>query len=123
MAVLTLDTGVLIAADRNDRRAWTLKALCVVEGIDMQIPTTVLAQAWRGPRNANLARFLRGCVVTPLEEDPAKATGVLCGEAGTEDIVDASVAVTAGADGRVVTTDPVDLTDLCERIGASVKPL
>lgn len=77
------------------------------------VPTVVLAQVWRGSRNAVLARFVQTCIVEPLDEELAKAAGVLCGQARTSDIVDAAIVV--GASLRrdfVLTSDPKDLLHL-----------
>jgi hypothetical protein len=45
-----------------------------------------------------------------LDREEAQATGVLCGEAGTKDVVDASVVLLARKLGAIiVTSDPDDL--------------
>ncbi len=73
----------------------------------------MVAQVWRdGSRQVRLARLLgSGQVqVQPLDRDEAQTTGVLCGEAGTKDIVDASVVLLARKLAAViVTSDPDDL--------------
>ncbi|PWJ54602.1 hypothetical protein SAMN06264364_10645 [Quadrisphaera granulorum] len=84
------------------------------------VPAGALAQVWRdGARQARLGRLLRSIavVVDPLDGQTARAAGVLCGRAGTSDVVDASVALAAARRGcAVVTTDPEDLS----RLGADV---
>jgi hypothetical protein len=51
----------------------------------------------------------------------AKAAGVLCGKAGTSDIVDATVVTIALAYGAIVfTSDPDDIADLSA--ASEVKP-
>ena len=66
---LILDTGALIALERNDRRMWRL--ITPARGIDMPAVTHggVVGQAWRkgGPRQALLAKALAGIVVRPLD--------------------------------------------------------
>jgi hypothetical protein len=60
-------------------------------------------------------RFLALPMVTAvaLDEPEARAAGVLCGRAGAEDVVDASVVICARArDHAVVTADPGDLAAL-----------
>jgi hypothetical protein len=113
MASFTLDAGALIAADRRDRRFWEFQEE-VDEEVDVfRVPAVVLTQVWRGPRNANLMRALRGCELEPLDLDLALAAGVLCGRAGTSDAVDAIVVASAARSGdHVVTTDPEDLRPL-----------
>lgn len=55
-----------------------------------------MAQAWRDARRqVQLGRFLHRCDVLPIGMETAKAAGVLCGKAGTRDVVDA-VVVTVG---------------------------
>ncbi len=74
------------------------------------VPTVAVAQAWRSSRNANLARFLDGCIIEDFTNELARRAGELCGRANTSDIVDAAVIVSAARWGNVViTTDPGDL--------------
>lgn len=88
----------------------------VAAGADLAVPAAVLGQAWRGTqRQALLARFLRLAIVdvVALDEPAARTAGVLCGRAGTDDIVDASVVVCARLRRHsVVTSDPSDLARL-----------
>lgn len=109
----TLDSGALIAADRGDRRFWEFRDLPGEEGEIPVVLAVVLTEVWRGARNANLARALRGCRIDPVDEDLAKAAGILCGRAGTADPVDALVVASAARRGDdIVTTDPDDLRTL-----------
>jgi hypothetical protein len=113
MADLILDSGVLIAGERNDLRAWELKRAAIIDRIDVAVPAAALAQAWRGgSRSANLVRFMRGFRVVALDERVAKATGELCGAARTTDIADASIVASAMPDSTVVTTGEPDLRRL-----------
>ncbi len=110
---LTLDTGALIAADRDDRRFWAFWKEAERRDIDVTVPAAVLAQAWRGGRNARMAMLLAACVTEQLDEPLAKATGVLCGRSRTCDIVDATVIVSAAERGDdVLTSDAGDLRTL-----------
>lgn len=82
------------------------------------VPTVVLAQAWRGGPQANLSRLLARCTVSPLDEPLARAAGTLCGQTGTRDVVDASVAVLAHAlAAPVVTGDRNALDALASAAG------
>ncbi|MEU8239872.1 PIN domain-containing protein [Actinoplanes missouriensis] len=116
------DAGVLVAIDGNDRRMWAIHHLAVEEGRRLLVPAVVVAQAWRDARRqAQLGRFLHSCELIPVGVETAKAAGVLCGKAGTRDVVDATVVTTALAYGAIVfTSDPGDIT----RLGAAaeVKP-
>lgn len=113
MAGLTLDTGALIAADRNDRRFWAYWKEAEQRDVDITVPGAVLAQAWRGPRNARLSMLLAACVVDSLDRSSATETGALCGRSATSDVIDASVIVGAGRrSDDVLTSDPGDLSHL-----------
>lgn len=116
MPGVTLDTGALIAIDRGDRRLQALLDEAGAAGAELAVPAGVIAQAWRGSaRQARLARFLALSTVTvvALDEPEARASGTLCGRAGTADVVDASIVICARARGHaVVTRDPQDLAAL-----------
>lgn len=116
MAGATYDTGALLAADRSDRRLWAIHARLVARGVVPTVPAPALAEAWRGhARQASLSRLLALCVVEPLNEEQARAVGVLAGRAGHADIVD--VTVVEGAIRRgdgIVTSDPDDLRRIAD---------
>lgn len=77
------------------------------------MPAPVVAQVWRGGREARMAMMLAGCRIESLDAPLAKQTGMLCGWSGTSDVVDAFVIVCA-ANRRddVLTSDPDDLERL-----------
>lgn len=113
MAGLTLDTGPLIAADRNDRRFWAYWKEAERRDVDVTVPAAVVAQAWRGPRNARMAMLLAACDVDSLDRSLATDTGALCGRSATSDVVDASLIVGAARrSDDVLTSDPDDLARL-----------
>lgn len=114
MSGLTLDTGALIALDRNDRAAWAFLRRSVDRDEVPVVPTVVVAQAWRGSRReALLARALNACQSEVLDDELARRAGALCGRAGTADIVDAVVVESAaGRHDIIVTSDPNDLRHL-----------
>jgi len=71
----------------------------------------VLGQAWRGgARHAPLRAFLKGptTLVSALDQVLAEAAGVLCGRAGTSDVIDASVVPVARRERAVVVTSDGD---------------
>jgi hypothetical protein len=119
---LVYDAGALVAAERRSIRAWTLHREALRSQITPTLPAAVLGQVWRGrPSQANLARFLRGCDITPDTEELARGAGVACGAAGTADVVDALVVVLARQlAAPVVTSDPDDLRHLAQAIGFSL---
>jgi hypothetical protein len=108
------DAGVLIAIDGNDRRMWAIHHLAAEEGRRLLIPAVVVGQAWRDPRRqAHLGRFLQSCEVVPVGLELAKAAGLLCGKAGSRDVVDAAVVTIALTCGAIVfTSDPDDIAHL-----------
>jgi len=116
------DTGVLLAIDSNDRRIWAIHHLAVEEGRRLLVPSVVVGQAWRDTRRqVQLGRFLSSCEIVPVGLELAKSAGVLCGKAGTRDVVDASVVTIALACGGIVfTSDPEDIAHLSA--ASDVKP-
>ncbi|MGH8930313.1 MAG: PIN domain-containing protein [Egibacteraceae bacterium] len=120
MGGLTLDTGALIAIERADRRMQALLDEAGAIDASIAVPAGVIAQAWRGSaRQARLARFLALPTVTAvaLDEPEARAAGVLCGRASSDDVVDASVVICARSRGHaVVTSDPRDLAALDSKL-------
>src|SRR5271170_3102267 len=108
-----MDTGGLIAVDRNDRRIVVLLARARETGARVTIPASALAQAIRQPeRQARLARLLRQPTtdVVPLDRVDATNIGRLLAASGTSDVVDAHVVICARrARQQAVTSDPDDL--------------
>jgi hypothetical protein len=127
MTALVLDAGALIALDRDDRTVWAMLRNAADDSAQVSVPAGVIAQAWRdGSRQALLARALTHCDEVPLEGSLTRATGLLCGRAGTADIVDASVALVAAARAQtgptaLITSDPTDLRHLLQTLDASVR--
>ena len=116
---VTLDTGALLALERGDKRLLALLDRVSHKQQPVLIPAGVVAQAWREPRQARLARLLRSpdVEVVSLDATAARAVGVLLGKSGTTDTVDAHVALVAlGAGSPVVTSDPDDLRRLGPRL-------
>lgn len=111
------DAGVLVAAERNDRRAWADHRARLELGV---VPTTtapVVAQVSRSSRQVQLRRFLRGCHVETFGREQAHEVGALLGRAGTLDVVDAHLVLTAAANSStIVTSDPVDLRRLSDEL-------
>lgn len=118
MTALVLDAGALIALNRNDRALWAMLRVAADDASTVQVPVGAIAQAWRdGRRQALLSRALAHCDEVPLDGVVARAAGLLCGRAGTADVIDASVAITAAGIARhddvaIVTSDPDDMRHL-----------
>lgn len=110
---LVLDAGALIAIERGDRDTAAVIEVARQEHRTVVVPAGVVGQAWRGgARQVRLVRLLnaRDVLVEPLTDAGARAAGVLCGTAGTTDVIDASVVLTARRhDATVVSSDRADL--------------
>jgi predicted nucleic acid-binding protein len=118
MSRLVLDAGALIALERNDRQIWAALKLAALASADVLVPSTALAQVWRGRgRQAQLSRALAHCVSASFDA-VARAVGELCGRARTQDICDAHVAIVAATRGEVLyTSDPADMRRLVMAYG------
>lgn len=113
---MVLDAGALIAVERGDRNTAAVIEVARREHRAVIVPAGVVGQAWRGGgRQVRLARVLnaRDVLVEPLTDVGARAAGVLCGTAGTTDVIDASVVLTARRHGAtVISSDRSDLEAL-----------
>ncbi len=116
------DAGALIAIDDGDRRIWAIHLLALEEDRRVIVPAVVVGQVWRDARRqVQLGKLVQSCEVAPVGLELSKAAGVLCGKAGTRDVVDAIVVVTALSHGAIVfTSDPDDIARLSAAAG--VKP-
>ncbi len=119
---LVLDAGALIALERGERPMWTRLKAAKMAG---DVPVThagVLGQVWRGsPRQAQLARALRGIKVQSLDERLGRSAGVLLGKADLSDVIDAAVVLLSADGDDIVTSDPEDLSLLAASAGRHVE--
>lgn len=121
MSGVVYDAGVLVAADRSVRRAWAMHRVRLEEGTVPLVPSVVVAQVSRSPRQVQLRRFLAGCDVVDFDEPSAHTVGMLLGATGTVDVVDAAVVVLASTlQAVIVTSDPKDLTTLVQASGVRI---
>ncbi|MCP3989658.1 MAG: hypothetical protein GY724_11325 [Actinomycetia bacterium] len=111
---MILDAGVFIALENASQRRVVLALIEMMqaEGVEPKTNEAALAQAWRDPgRQVPLAMLVKATTVYPLG-DP-KVIGMRCAQAGTNDVVDASLAVLADQlEMAIVTTDPADMARL-----------
>ncbi|HAS11782.1 MAG TPA: twitching motility protein PilT [Acidimicrobiaceae bacterium] len=119
---LVLDSGALVALERNERSMWVrLKAA----GLDDELPVThagVLGQVWRGgPRQARLSQALGGIDVRALDEPLGRAVGQLLATSGSSDVIDAAVVLLAHDGDEIVTADHGDLEQLASALGRHVE--
>jgi len=121
VTALVLDAGALVAVDRADRPMMARLAVARQHGLELRSNAMVVAQVWRDRqgRQASLARLLRAVDVRVISYEDGRQTGVLLGEAGTTDPVDATVVLLARPGDRILTSDPDDLTRLASIAGNS----
>ena len=118
MSGVVYDAAVLVAADKNERRIWAEHRVRLELGVVPVVPAPVLAQVSRSPQQAQLRRFLTGCVVVPLGETEAHEAGRLLGMTKTTDVVDAVVVTIAVRQKAIIlTSDPDDIRRLVRASG------
>lgn len=120
---LVLDSGALIALERNDRAMWRRLKAALLGG---DVPRThggVVGQAWRGrgPRQTLLARALAGIDVRPLDDVLGRAAGELLAVAKSSDVVDAALVLLADDQDWIVTSDLDDIEALALAARADVE--
>ena len=121
MSAVVYDAAVLVAADRNERQAWAEHKARLELGVIPLVPAPVVAQVSRSPQQAQLRRFLTGCVVVPLGESEAHEAGRLLGLTRTADVVDAVVVTLAlRQKAMILTGDPDDMERLVRASGREV---
>jgi predicted nucleic acid-binding protein len=125
VSALILDTGALIAVDRDDPSM--IARLRVAHSASLELRTTgiVVAEVWRDPagRQSNLARLLKSVDVRAVDHRLGRAAGVLMGQARRGEAADATiVAIAAGGD-RIVTSDPGDIEGLVAASGRQIHVL
>jgi predicted nucleic acid-binding protein len=121
VSAVVYDAAVLVAADRNERRAWAEHKARLELGILPSVPAPVLAQVSRSPQQAQLRRFLTGCAIVPLGESGAHEAGRLLGKTKTADVVDAVVVTVAvRQNAMILTSDPDDIRRLVRASGREI---
>ena len=128
MSTFVLDAGALIALDRGNRELLSTLQTAFEDGDRIIAPTGAIVQAWRDPnRQVALSRSLKRCDEVPLDGSAARASGRLCGRAGTSDLIDASIAVAVAnatlrhGDVVLLTSDSRDMKDLLAALDADAR--
>jgi predicted nucleic acid-binding protein len=113
---LILDAGAVIALSRADQRARAVLAAAREAGVQVSIPSVVVAETVRGVSgDAPVNRVLKAVgEVDPADEAVGRTAGKLLGDARSSATVDAVVVATALEVGGavVLTGDPDDLSAL-----------
>ena len=126
--MIVLDTGALIAVDRGDRQVLSMLKRAFRDGVAVRVPAGVIGQAWRSPdRQVLLARTLKRCNEVPLDGATARTAGQLCGQTGSSDVIDATVAIVASETGHqegdvmLLTSDSPDMRILLDEVRTAVR--
>ncbi|MGI8414938.1 MAG: PIN domain-containing protein [Nakamurella sp.] len=111
---LTLDTGALLALDHPSKAVLMQARLAEARrrGATICVPVGVIAQAWRGSRQARLARLIKSSDVdiAIMTLRAARAVGAICAATGHTDVVDVHLALCArDRSHAVITSDPDDI--------------
>jgi hypothetical protein len=111
---LTLDTGALLALD-HPAKAVAMQARLEAarrRGGTICVPAEAVAQAWRSPRQARLARLLKSpdIDIAVMTLSVARAVGLMCAASGHDNVVDIHVVLCAWQRSHaIVTSDPRDI--------------
>jgi hypothetical protein len=109
------DAGLLVAAERNDRRVWADHRARLEAGVIPVTTAPVVAQVSRSTRQVQLRRFLRGCYVVAFTREDPHEVGALLSRTKTSDVVEAHVVLTASRRrSTVLTSDGDDIRRLSE---------
>src|SRR5690349_8349425 len=100
MKTFVYDSGALVAIDRRQFDALRRHQDRIRQGHRIVVPAPVAAQVVRDPqRQVRLMQLLVGGDVAPFGRDDVSDVGRLLAKAGTADVVDGFVAVTAARSG------------------------
>jgi len=114
LTISVLDSGALIALERNDRDMWSLVKTQHAKPADLLVPAAVLVEVSRDRSTQVLLNMaLKCCRVVPLDEEIALFVGALLAISTAGGAVDATVVATAATATRL---DDVEIytSDLCD---------
>lgn len=122
MAGLVLDTGALIAIDRGDREVLVRLNEAARGDREPVTSSACVAEAWRDPaRQARLARAMKSIVERPLDAESARECGLLLARSDTSQVADAAIALCAGDEDIVLTSDPDEIEQLLDAIPTAAR--
>jgi hypothetical protein len=119
------DAGALVAIDKRYDKPLRDHQARLGQGDTIIVPAPVAAQVVRDPRRqARLMLTLRGCDIVPFGEQDVSPVGLLLARAGTSDVTDGLVALTAAkAKAAVVSSDADDIRHLLRTLGVRLPVL
>lgn len=119
---LILDSGALLALERNDRAVWRRYESARLSGFVPASHGGIIGQVWRdgGPRQSRLALALKGIKVRPLDGALGAQAGALLASTGTRDVIDAALVLLAEDGDEIITSDPGDIGVLAGHAGLHV---
>jgi len=120
---VVLDSGALLALERGDRSMWRRFKASLLAGEPARTHGGIVGQVWRGrgPRQALLAKALAGVEVLPIDDSLGRAAGALLASAGSDDVIDAALALLVEDGDHVFTSDPEDIASLAATLGRHVE--
>lgn len=122
MSALVLDAGAFVAVERDDPELIARLRVAQRHGLQLRSNAMIVAQVWRDGqgRQARLARLLRSVDVHAVDQEVGRSAGVLVGQAGTRDPIDATLVLLTRPGDRVLTSDPEDIALLVNAAGRAV---
>jgi len=116
---LILDAGGLLLLEANDREAVAAVKAEFKAGSAPLSHGGIVGQVWRGGRDrqANLARLLESVEIEPVDDALGRRAGVLLGNVGGNDVLDAAIVLLAKDGDEIWTSDPEDLQILAGASG------
>ena len=120
---LVIDTGALLALEKNNREIWRRWKSAWLAGFPPVTHGGVVGQIWRGggPCQARLSVALDGIEVHPLDDELGRRAGVLLERSGTSDVIDAALVLLAEDGDEIITSDPGDLRALSRHANLDVE--
>lgn len=123
MSRLVLDAGAFVAFEKGDARVRARLAAARRLGLDVATTSPVVAQVWRGKRQALVARLMSATRIEAPQEAAARRAGELLAKTETSDVVDALVVGLARDGDSIVTSDPHDIRRLVRAAGTAATVL
>jgi hypothetical protein len=122
---LILDTGALVALERNDAGMWRALRLELSSDEPPRTHGGVIAQVWRGGggRQSRLALALDSVYVVGLDDLLGRQAGILLRATRKTDVINAAVVAMARSGDLIATSDVRDIERLISASGRDIATL